>query len=157
MKFSLVGLSTMISLMFYFVPNKGRVLSSSADKESILFLPSINPFATFTWSLSELGNIPKCDQGTRPSICWAGRAIYLLFRWKFAVFFREIEVQLGAVSAEIRASRSLYSTESLLSHSLAAFATPAISAQQSWKGRIILSIRSIIYNWTWIKLKKNAF
>ena len=48
MKFSLVGLSTMISLMFYFVPNKGRVLSSSADKESILFLPSINPFATFT-------------------------------------------------------------------------------------------------------------
>ena len=94
MKFSLVGLSTMISLMFYFVPNKGRVLSSSADKESILFLPSINPFATFTWSLSELGNIPKCDQGTRPSICWAGRAIYLLFRWKFAVFFVKLKYNL---------------------------------------------------------------
>ena len=94
MKFSLVGLSTMISLMFYFVPNKGRVLSSSADKESILFRPSINPFATFTWSLSELGNIPKCDQGTRPSICWAGRAIYLLFRWKFAVFFVKLKYNL---------------------------------------------------------------
>ena len=94
MKFSLVGLSTMISLMFYFVPNKGRVLSSSSDKESILFRPSLNPFATFTWSLSELGNIPKCDQGTRPSICWAGRAIYLLFRWKFAVFFVKLKYNL---------------------------------------------------------------